>query len=509
MRLRRTKTRSRGQDTRVRSALLALAALVLVSALIFTPKLPFGSDVELRAAFGSAPQLRPGNPVRIAGLQVGEVAHVDSGPHGTSIVTMRLNDKAGAIHRDARVRIVARLILEGNFAVALDPGSPAQPVLAPGATIPATQTRGPVQLDQALDTFDAPTRSSLTHATDALATGLGGPDGRTGADGLRDANRELDAALGDLTTVTRAVVGRRPGDLQHLVGDGARMTTQLAADPAALTTAVTSAERVAHALVADDGALGQSLTTARALLRAAPANLTRIDAALPVLRTFTIALRPALRAAPRALAGASRLVTQLARLTAPGELPRLVTAASPLVQHLPGLERRLRPLLRQVTAATSCIGRNVTPTLKKQIPDGPLSSGRPVYQDLVHAFASASGANPSFDANGKALRISPAAGEKTVTALLPSLAETVTAISPDIQGTAPLWLGPGVSPPFRPDAPCAEQALPDLGSRRRTGAPRSFKTVGPATHATPPSLKAFRSLVQRVQAAHDRASAGR
>ena len=113
--------------------------------------------------------------------------------------------------------------------------------------------------------------------------------------------------------------------------------------------------------------------------------------------------------------------------------------------------------------------------LKSEVPDGRLSTGRPVWQDLAHGLVGLASASQTFDANGAFLRTIGMVEERTVSlGKLPGGGDLFANTSDPIIGTRPLWLGPGVDPPFRPDAPCTEQDPVDL--RARTGA----KYVGPS-----------------------------
>jgi phospholipid/cholesterol/gamma-HCH transport system substrate-binding protein len=484
------------ERARVRTAIVALILIGLAAYAAWDRQPPFAHPYEIRAVFSSSNQLRPGNPVRIAGIDAGTVAGIAAGPNHTALVTLLIDDSARPVHGDATLQIEPRLALEGNFYVDLRPGSPRAPILASGATLPLGQTSTPVQLDQVLDVFKAPIRASLQGAFAQLATGLG-PRGLagSGAGGFRQANRELDSALGSVTQVAEAAQGTAPGDLTRLIGSSADTTGQLARDPAALAALVTNTDRVTAALAADDAALRASARNLDGVLTEAPHALTSLDGALPVLSRFAVALHPALQAAPGPLRSTGALLGQLSSLSSAPELPRLVNLLAPVLTSLPGLERRLRGLFPRVTPVSQCVDSHLVPVLDSKLNDGKLSTGRPVWQDLVHAFVGAASANPDFDANGKSIRITGAVGDQALSAVLPGIGQLVSANAPSIEGTDPVWLGPGVSPPWRPDQPCASQQLPDLGLRRAAGVPAGMSSSAmPA--ASPTSAAKLKRLVK-------------
>ncbi len=161
MRRRRRKGQGRTSAFGVGVLTLAIAAVVLWFG--FTKAIPFRHHFTVSAVFPSANDIRTNAPVRIAGVKVGKVtriAHAEDGAQA-AIVTMRIERKGVPIHRDATMKIRPRIFLEGNFFVDVQPGSASAPKLRDGDRIPINQTAAPVQLDQILSTFQAPTRREL------------------------------------------------------------------------------------------------------------------------------------------------------------------------------------------------------------------------------------------------------------------------------------------------------------------------------------------------------------
>ena len=471
-----SKRRRRAQNAgrrQVRAAIAATALIMLVTYAAFAGKSPFGDEFELRANFSSANQLKPGNPVRLAGVSIGEVTDVGPGRGETSTVTMRIDDPS-ALHANAALSIEPRLLFEGNFYVQVRPGTPAAPRLRDGATIPISRTDAPVQLDQALSVFTSPVRQAMTDSVSEFADGLGGPSPQ-GYEGLRRAARELDGALNSARQTADALQGTRPDDLRDVIASGGDLTAQMARDPAALAGLVTNFNRVAAALSADTGALSASVRKLDDLLRVAPPSLTLLDSALPVLTVFADRLRPSLQAAPVSLRETAALLRQVRAVVRPGELPALVDALEPVTAELPGLERRLRKAFSLVTPAARCVARNVLPVLNSEVPDGRLSTGRPAWQDLLHMGANLTQTSPGFDGNGGTLRIGLAESENTLAGELPGIGEVIG--FGEIQGVNPVWLGAGVEPEYRPDQWCTEQPLPQLDSRDRPGLPTGLQSA--------------------------------
>lgn len=469
----------RAPFSRRRAVAVALAAALLGVAVFyvaFAERLPWQGGFELRAALPSATQVKQGDAVRVAGLDVGTVTGLQPGPGGTTEIRMRI-DRPETLRADAAVEVRPRLLLEGNAAVHLRPGTPTAAPLRDGARIPATRTATAVQLDEVISALDSPVRDSLRAAAHELASGLGpgGEGSRSGAEGLRSASRELARTLPSYTGVAAALRGTRPGDLADLVGSSRDTAAQLAADPQRLADLVTDYNRVFRVLAKEDAAMRGTLRRLGAVLRSAPAPLASVERSLPALRTFGGLAEPALRAAPPALAETALALDQVRALVRRPELPILLERLRPVTRSLPVLQQALTETFPLVTAAARCVADNVVPTLNREVPDGPLSTGRPAWQDLLHMAAALTGTSPGFDGNGGTLRISIAEGANAGRAVLPGLGPLVS--SSNLEGVNPHWLGYGVTPTFRPDAPCADQPLPDLAARTAPGLPAEWRAT--------------------------------
>lgn len=473
-----------------RAAIIAGLALLAITAVVFSDAGRSNGDFELRAAFASANHLRPGSSVRVAGVEVGTVREITAGKAHTSVVSMRISDTGLPIHADATAAIKARLILEGNFYVDLQPGSPGTSSLPSGGTLPIGQTTTPVQIDQVLNVFDIATRKSLQSAFSGLANGLGGGNrpaaaaGASGADGLRDAAEALDRSLVSIRRVADDVQGTAPGDLARAVKGTRNFTAQLAESPAALADLVTNFRTVMGSLAADDAALAAGVQELDAVVRSAPPALTSLDRALPKVATFAAALRPALRAAPGPLRSTSRLAQEVRQLVLPSRLPAALDQLGPITAALPRLESRLGRLVPLVTRANRCLTGNVIPTISEVVPDGKTTTGDPAWLDGLHLFTSVTSFTGGFDGNGAAARAGVTNSDSAVTNILPGLGP-VLVNGPALDGVRPAWLGYGIDPPYRPDQWCDEQPRPDLAQRQG-------KAPGWAPKATPASRRGRR-----------------
>ncbi len=151
--------RSKGREwSPFRVGAVFIVVLGILIYLGFSKDIPFVNPPhELKAVFNDAQNMSTRSPVRIAGVEVGQVTKVEeySDDSELTVVTMELKDDALPIHEDAELKIRPRIFLEGNFFVELDPGTGSEPELDNGDTVPAAQTSGTVQLDEVLTSLQS------------------------------------------------------------------------------------------------------------------------------------------------------------------------------------------------------------------------------------------------------------------------------------------------------------------------------------------------------------------
>lgn len=447
-----------------RPRLLAIVGLLSCAALVYwvyAKRVPFVEGYRVEAVVATSNQLKQGAPVRVAGVQVGEVVELRSGPGHRATIVMELDEDGRPVHRDATLRIRPRLFLEGGYYVDLKPGSPSGPELADGATLPQSQTAVPVSFGQVLSGLDADLRRAFTEGLGELSVGLDGG----GAEGLGRAAEPLGSLSRDGAVVAEASRGQRRGDLPALVRDTGRVTAALASRTDDLQRLVTGLRDSTATLARRDRELRETFREVDATLGEAPEALDAVDRVLPPARRFAAALRPSLRRAPVVLDDLNAGLRQAMGLLGPRELPRLLTSLGPSIRRLPTLAPRLTELLGLVRPVTDCVERQVLPVLDAELDDGKLSTGTAVWQELVHGLTGFAGAASGFDGDGHYVRVTAAGGDQSIQLGTGSEAGRFAArVSGDI-GSRPTPLPQGSSTPFRPDAVCREQQRVDVQSR--------------------------------------------
>lgn len=441
--------------------LLGIVAVFIVVYFSFAKRVPFIHGYRVEGMFSNTSQLRKGSPVRVAGVDVGKVVGIKRS-EGTAIaVRMEFKDSALPLHQDATLRVRPRLFLEGGFYIELRAGSPSAPELEDGGIIPLGQTSVPVQFDQVLTSLNNPTRASLKRTVTNLAEGLN----NGAAKAFGDAAKSFTPALRDTAQVAQAARGIERHDVSEVVASLGKITGTLAANDDELGEMVTALNRTSGALASQQANLRGTVRGLDELTSTATPRLIAIERALPSVKRFTDALRPSLPDTPKTLRHTVALLRQARPLARPAELPALLTKLKPTVNRLPTLSIRLRTLFPLVTPVSDCLRERVLPTLKTNINDGRLSTGRPVWQDLVHATTGLASASQNFDGNGPSVRYLSVAGDSTIaTGSLPGLGSLVGK-GPDLQGSTPKWLGNGKLSPFRPDAACRDSTPVNLQAR--------------------------------------------
>jgi phospholipid/cholesterol/gamma-HCH transport system substrate-binding protein len=322
--------------------LLALAVIGVLLLLAFTKAIPFRSHYEIRAAFQSSNNLRPGSPVGIAGVQVGKVTGIERaerGGHG-AIVTMRIVEKGRPVHADATAKIRPRIFLEGNFFVDLTAGSPSAPELQDGATIPVNQTATPVQLDEILTALQSDTREDLQTLLRAYGKGLGGPGGR----GFSRSIPHWEGAYRDSAIVAEAMLGETGRELSRYVDHAGATATALDRNREQLKSLITDFHVTAAAFAREDGNLRAALGELPRTLRAAHPALGALNQSFPSLRALAVELRPGVESSGPTLDASLPFVHELRGLLSGAELRGLAADLRPTVPALAALVERSVPL---------------------------------------------------------------------------------------------------------------------------------------------------------------------
>jgi len=490
--------------TRFRVGLLAIVLILIGVYFGFTKDIPFTHGYYLHAVFESSNNLRPGSPVRIAGVNVGEVVSVER-YRSTDLteVTMEIDEAGLPIHEDATLKIRPRIFLEGNFFVDLKPGSPSAREVADGGTIGSAQTSAPVQFDQLLTALQSDARADLQTLLQEFGKALSSkptaeqeatldPDvrGKTGAQGLNGSYTYGPDALKGATLVNSALLGTEPHDLSRMIAGVARLTTALRTRERALQDLIVNFNTTAGAFAAQSSALTQAVGLLGPTLTTANAAFKSLDASFPATRGFARDFTPAVLETPETVAAAYPWIAQTRALLRRDELGGLLAQLQPATEDLARLEGASLTFLPQLDLANRCFARTIIPAGNIGVDDGALSTRRADgsivenYKEFWYAMVGLAGESQSVDGNGSAIRTPLGGGSHTVNfgRSATDRTDVIGNASSRPLGSSPLF--PSSVPPKNLTALCHRQSLPNVNGPQAGPAPAPPSTVSP----TPPPL---------------------
>jgi ABC-type transporter Mla subunit MlaD len=474
------RARHNGRLTTFGVGLIALGVILVAVFLAFSKDIPFTRPFELKARFENAPPIQKNQAVRVAGVEVGKVSAVEpvGGDSPAITVTMKLDDEALPIHRDARIKVRPRIFFEGNIFFDINPGTPGAPELESGDTIPASQTSAPVQLDQLLGILDTNTRDDLRK----LLIGYGGalnnqpepgedddqdPDtqGETAGQSLNDSLEYSADALRGGAVVNQATLGVEAHDLSKLISGQQRVFAALSRNEGVLKDLITNFNTTMGALAAEESNLRETVSLLPEVLEAANPTLDSLNAAFPPTRAWALEMIPGVRETPATLDAGFPWIRQTRALLRPSELQGLVNELQPAVDDFAQFTDGQIELLPVLDLFNRCQLRVILPTGDTRIEDGSLSTGLRNYQEFFQTMVGLSGESAGFDGNGSYTRFQAAGGGYQVkTPPVGIFREGLfgSAAAPPL-GTRPAR---GPKPPYRPSEACHRQTPPDLNAAR-------------------------------------------
>jgi phospholipid/cholesterol/gamma-HCH transport system substrate-binding protein len=461
------------------AGVIGIGLILVLAYLGFTKDIPFTRPFQLEAVFQNAPPIGKNSAVRIAGVEVGKVAKVEplGGDSPGVRVTMKLKDSALPIHKDAQIEIRERIFLEGNVFLNLKPGTPSSPDLDDGDTIPASQTSAPVQFDQVLGTLQTNTRKDLQDLLVGYGEALNGkpapgedddqdPDtkGETGGESLNDSLQYSAEALRGSTILNQATLGTDLHDISKLIAGQQKFTAALASREASLKDLITNFNITTGALAAQEADLSATVRELPRVLEAARPALDNLNAAFPSTRAWALEMIPGVRETPATLKAGFPWVRQAKALLAPAELQGLVDDLQPAVDDFARFTAGQIELLPVLDLFNRCQSDVILPSGDTVIQDGALTTGLKNYQEFLQALQNFVGAGQNFTGNGVYTRYQPGGGAYPVqTGAVGVLGSRFGNATAPPLGTRPVR---GPKPPFRPNATCHKQPVPDLNAAK-------------------------------------------
>jgi phospholipid/cholesterol/gamma-HCH transport system substrate-binding protein len=470
----------------VRTGLIVIVVVALVTYFGFTKHIPFKHGFQLKAQFATALNIHPKSPVRIAGVDVGKVSSIKhEGKAG--LVTMEIESRGLPIHSDATLKLRPRIFLEGNWFVDLQPGSPSAKTVSSGYTIPITQTSDPVQLDQVLDALNTDTRANLQtflieYGKSLTAKPNKAEDaeqeravrGLTAAEALNKTYHEAPQALRGGAVINQALTGTEPHDLSKLVASVGKVTAALNVHEQELGELIENFNTFFASFAAEASPLQRTVAELPSSLHNINRGLAELDAAFPPTRAFAHDILPGVRSTPRTTTAALPWIEQVRLSLAPTELGGVAKGLKEATPSLAVLEREQTPLFKQSDLFNKCLSNVIIPAGNTKIQDGAATSGVENYKEFWYSLVGLAGIGQGFDGNGTAAKFLVGNSGQTLKSQPTGILGTKLKGGPLLTrspltplGTRPAY--PGVEPAYQPLVPCYKQALPNFNGPLASG----------------------------------------
>jgi phospholipid/cholesterol/gamma-HCH transport system substrate-binding protein len=296
---------------------------------------PFSIWVEMST--GQAVTPGQGQTVRVSGMRVGDIGAVRL-KEGRALVRLDLDaEYSDLVRTDASALLRPRTALKDMF-IALDPGSPSEPLLGEGDTIPISATAPDVNPDEVLSALDEDTRDYLKLLINGAGKGL---EGRGGD--LREVFARLGPLHRDVATLNELVATRRK-NLARLIHNYSGTVQRLGREDRALVDLVRNSSEVFDKLAVEDTQISTAIARLPSTLRQAERTLLRVDELGQVAGPAFEALRPAVRRLPAANAELLPLAQEIE--------PVIRTSIRPFVREARPYLRDLRPAAENLRTAS-------------------------------------------------------------------------------------------------------------------------------------------------------------
>jgi phospholipid/cholesterol/gamma-HCH transport system substrate-binding protein len=471
----------------VRAGIVLIVILVIAVYFGFTKHIPFTHGFRLKAEFATAVDIQPKSPVRIAGVNVGQVNSIKR-EGKTGLVSMEIESKGLPIHTDATLKIRPRLFLEGNWFIELQPGSPSAKTISSGYTIPISQTSDPVQLDQVLDALNTDTRANLqsflinygealTSKPDAAENAEQEPvvRGLTAAEALNQTYKHGPPSLRGGAVIDQAITGTEPHDLSKLVASIGKVTAALNVHEQDLSELIPNFNTFFAALAEQSSSLTTLVAELPSALASAEQGLQGLDASFAPTRAFAHDILPGLRNTNSTVAAALPYIEQLKDSLSPSELGGVAKGLEASLPSLAKLTAEQRPLFKTTGEFNKCLTKVIFPAGNTKLQDGSSTSGVEDYKEFWYSLVGLDSIGQDFDGNGPFAKFLIGNSGQTLLSQPTSIlgtklkgARLLTRSPLTPLGTRPAY--PAEEPPYEPHVACDTQTLPNFNGPLSEGA---------------------------------------
>jgi phospholipid/cholesterol/gamma-HCH transport system substrate-binding protein len=463
----------------VRAGVVLIVIVAIAVYFGFTKHIPFKHGFRLKAEFATAVEIQPKSPVRIAGVDVGQVNSIQR-EGKTGLVNMEIESRGLPIHADATLKIRPRLFLEGNWFIELQPGSPSAKTVSSGYTIPVAQTADPVQLDQLLDALNTDTRANLQsfliNAGEALTRKPEAPEnaeqdpevrGLSAAQALNKTYNHSSPALRGGAVIDQAITGTEPQDLSKLIASIGKVSAALNVHEQDLSELFPNFNTFVAALANQSSSLKSLVAELPSALTNLDRGLAGLDASFPPTRAFAHDILPGLKNTPSTVTAALPWIEQVKASFEPSELGGVAKGLETSIPSLARLTSEQTPLFKQTGEFNQCLTKVIFPAGNTKLQDGTSTTGVENYKEFWYSLVGLNSIGQSFDGNGSVAKFLVGNSGQTLLSQPTSIlgtdfkGERLLTRSPLTPlGTRPAY--PAEEPEYAPLVPCDTQALPNF-----------------------------------------------
>ena len=359
-----------------RSAIVGVvASVVLIAGAAFavvSPRALGTKSHQFQISFPTADGLVAGSDVLEAGAKVGTISDIQPTQDNSALVTVQVSDDHWPIHAGMTADIRPKSLL-GEKYVDLHDGPQGGATYDATVVYHATQAAVPVELDQFINSLDAPTRSAAKVLLNDLGAGVAGR-----GQALNEAIAAGKANLQNLAVFGNTLNNRDPDLDRILVGlDGVLGKLTQSDQLTQLSQLIDNGQTTLNTIETQQAAFSRGFVDAQTAL--SELN-TAFDSAVP-------SLRGTLSIAPTLLNNATTEASLLKFLAAAGSTPQVLSSLDAGLQQGPtttggALESTFdskgnpvkEPIFRvcllspQPAANTSCQGTGFTPAPGSSVP---------------------------------------------------------------------------------------------------------------------------------------------
>jgi phospholipid/cholesterol/gamma-HCH transport system substrate-binding protein len=346
-----------------RAALVALLVGVVAVAVVVIGTSSGTPGHQLTVTVSDATNVVPGQYVREAGVDVGQVdsiAAVDGGHHAK--LTLTINNTAWPLPRGTKLALKwGGTVSFVNRYIVMTRGATGNPPMAIDGVFPSADFTSPVEFDTLLTTLNAKLRGQLKTFLNNAGIAF-----RTASPGLRRAIESAPAALSQTSAVLQDLDSNEAA-LDSLVRSGAQVVDSVhRADPG-LQPLVTGAATTFAALASRTSQLQSTLATAPSMLAQTRRTLASAEPTLSLAKTVTGRLAPGVAEVQRIAAPLDNLLVTLKNvgpdaISALGSARAATPSLNPLLVKATQLMPQFQSIGRQAVTSLNCV-RPYTPDI--------------------------------------------------------------------------------------------------------------------------------------------------